>query len=69
MRVPDRPLPPWHPGRVTSPAVRRRRLEFGVGLVVLLVLPDAGHVAQMEDPESVARAFLGMLEEQGSPVR
>ena len=29
----------------------------------LLVLPDVGHVAQMERPEFVARAFLGMLEE------
>lgn len=29
----------------------------------LLVLPDVGHVAQMERPEVVARAFLGMLEE------
>lgn len=29
----------------------------------LLVLPDVGHVAQMERPEVVARAFLGMLED------
>lgn len=29
----------------------------------LLVLPDVGHVAQMERPEIVARAFLGMLDE------
>ena len=29
----------------------------------LLVLPGVGHVAQMERPEVVARAFLGMLEE------
>ena len=29
----------------------------------LLVLDDVGHVAQMERPEIVARAFLGMLEE------
>jgi pimeloyl-ACP methyl ester carboxylesterase len=28
----------------------------------LLILPDTGHVAQMERPESVARAVLGMLE-------
>ena len=31
--------------------------------VRLLVLPGVGHVAQMECPEVVARAFLGMLEE------
>ena len=31
--------------------------------VRLLVLPGIGHVAQMERPETVARAFLGMLEE------
>ncbi|CAA9310292.1 MAG: Putative hydrolase [uncultured Frankineae bacterium] len=31
--------------------------------VRLLVLPGVGHVAQMERPETVARAFLGMLEE------
>jgi pimeloyl-ACP methyl ester carboxylesterase len=29
----------------------------------LLVLPGVGHVAQMEDPTSVARAFLGMIED------
>jgi pimeloyl-ACP methyl ester carboxylesterase len=29
----------------------------------LLLLPDVGHVAQMEDPRMVARAFLGMLED------
>lgn len=29
----------------------------------LLVLEDAGHVAQLERPEVVARAFVGMLEE------
>ena len=29
----------------------------------LLVLHDVGHVAQMERPEVVARAFLGMLDE------
>jgi len=29
----------------------------------LLVLPEVGHVAQMERPDVVARAFLGMLEE------
>jgi pimeloyl-ACP methyl ester carboxylesterase len=29
----------------------------------LLVLPGVGHVAQLERPEIVARAFLGMLEE------
>jgi pimeloyl-ACP methyl ester carboxylesterase len=29
----------------------------------LLVLPGVGHVAQMERPEVVARAFLGMVEE------
>lgn len=31
--------------------------------VRLLVLDDVGHVAQMERPEVVARAFLGMLEQ------
>lgn len=31
--------------------------------VRLLVLPGIGHVAQMERPEVVARAFLGMLEQ------
>ena len=30
----------------------------------LLVLPGVGHVAQMEDPTSVARAFLGMCEDE-----
>lgn len=34
--------------------------------VRLLVLPGVGHVAQMERPETVARAFLGMLEELGA---
>lgn len=34
----------------------------------LLVLDGVGHVAQLERPETVARAFLGMLEEQHSPV-
>jgi pimeloyl-ACP methyl ester carboxylesterase len=29
----------------------------------LLVLPGVGHVAQLERPEVVARAFLGMREE------
>ena len=29
----------------------------------LLVLPGVGHTAQLEDPTTVARAFLGMLEE------
>ena len=29
----------------------------------LLILDDAGHVAQMERPDAVARAFLGMREE------
>jgi pimeloyl-ACP methyl ester carboxylesterase len=33
----------------------------------LLVLPGVGHVAQLEDPESVARAFLGMLEDTSLP--
>jgi pimeloyl-ACP methyl ester carboxylesterase len=32
----------------------------------LLVLPGVGHVAQMERPETVARAFLGMLEQRSS---
>jgi pimeloyl-ACP methyl ester carboxylesterase len=31
--------------------------------VRLLVLDGVGHVAQMERPELVARAFLGMLEQ------
>lgn len=31
----------------------------------LLVLDDAGHVAQLESPEAVARAVLGLLEEVG----
>jgi len=35
----------------------------------LLVLHDVGHVAQMERPELVARAFLGMLEELQPPGR
>ena len=34
--------------------------------VRLLVLPGVGHVAQMERPDTVARAFLGMLEELGA---
>jgi pimeloyl-ACP methyl ester carboxylesterase len=34
--------------------------------VRLLVLPGVGHVAQMERPETVARAFLGMLDEVGA---
>lgn len=29
----------------------------------LLVLPDVGHVAQLEQPETVARAFVGLQEE------
>jgi pimeloyl-ACP methyl ester carboxylesterase len=29
----------------------------------LLVLEDVGHVAQMEQPDIVARAFLGLLED------
>ena len=29
----------------------------------LLVLDDVGHVAQMERPDLVARAFLGLLDE------
>ena len=29
----------------------------------LLVLPEVGHVAQLEQPETVARAFLGLLED------
>lgn len=35
----------------------------------LLVLDDVGHVAQMERPEVVARAFLGLQEELASRVR
>jgi pimeloyl-ACP methyl ester carboxylesterase len=38
----------------------------------LLLLPDVGHVAQMEDPRTVARAFLGFLNElvaDPTPVR
>lgn len=35
----------------------------------LLVLDDVGHVAQMERPELVARAFLGMQEEIGRRSR
>ncbi|MEN3357878.1 MAG: hypothetical protein V7637_1860, partial [Mycobacteriales bacterium] len=30
----------------------------------LLVLPRIGHTAQLEDPETVARAFLGLLAER-----
>ena len=33
----------------------------------LMVLEDVGHVAQMERPDVVARAFLGMLDEIGQP--
>jgi pimeloyl-ACP methyl ester carboxylesterase len=29
----------------------------------LLVLPDVGHVAQLEDPVTTARAALGLLED------
>lgn len=29
----------------------------------LLILPGVGHVAQLEQPETVARAFLALLEE------
>lgn len=32
----------------------------------LLVLPGVGHVAQMEEPETVARAVLGLLDEAGA---
>ena len=32
----------------------------------LLVLPGVGHVAQLERPETVARAFLAMLEDTGA---
>lgn len=39
----------------------------------VLVIPDVGHVAQMEQPETVARAFLALLEDaeaarQSSPA-
>ena len=34
----------------------------------LLVLPAVGHVAQLEDPESVARAVLGLLEDVARPT-
>jgi pimeloyl-ACP methyl ester carboxylesterase len=34
----------------------------------LLVLPGVGHVAQLERPEAVARAFLGMCEELARPA-
>jgi pimeloyl-ACP methyl ester carboxylesterase len=34
----------------------------------LLTLPDVGHVAQMEEPRTVARAVLGMLDEL-APVK
>jgi len=34
----------------------------------LLVLPDVGHTAQLERPETVARAFLGMLEDEATAV-
>ena len=37
--------------------------------VRLLVLPGVGHVAQMERPEVVARAFLGMIEELAERAR
>lgn len=35
----------------------------------LLVLPDIGHVAMMEDPQTSARALLGLLDESGVPHR
>jgi len=34
----------------------------------LLVLPDVGHTAQLERPQTVARAFLGMLEDLALPT-
>lgn len=34
----------------------------------MLVLPRVGHVAQLEEPETVARAFLGLLEDVGEPA-
>ncbi|MCD9873785.1 alpha/beta fold hydrolase [Streptomyces guryensis] len=34
----------------------------------LLTLPDAGHVAMMEYPETVARAFCELLGERGEPT-
>ena len=34
----------------------------------LLVLPGVGHVAQLEQPETVARVFLGMLEQLAAPA-
>lgn len=43
----------------------RRSVHFSQAVpdARLLVLEDVGHVAQMERPGIVARAFLGMLEE------
>jgi len=35
----------------------------------LLVLPDVGHTAQLEDPASTARAILGLLSRAGDPSR
>ncbi|HYT10375.1 MAG TPA: alpha/beta fold hydrolase [Mycobacteriales bacterium] len=35
----------------------------------LLVLPGVGHVAQLEEPETVARAFLGLLEDTAGTAR
>ena len=35
----------------------------------LLILPGVGHVAMMEDPQSTARAVLGLLEDNGAITR
>jgi pimeloyl-ACP methyl ester carboxylesterase len=48
--------------RLVDPALAPRALRTFPD-ARLLVLPGVGHVAQMEDPETVARAFLGLLDD------
>lgn len=47
------------------PVVLAARTAVTVPDARLLVLPGVGHTAQLEAPENVARAFLGLLEEVG----
>ncbi len=54
-----------HPDRLVDVAIAPRAAATFPD-VRLLVLDGVGHVAQMERPEVVARAFLGMLEQVGA---
>lgn len=51
--------------RLVSPALAAR-VARTLPRGRVLLLPDAGHVAQMEQPEAVARALLRLVEEAGT---